>query len=106
MNRTAKMTAVAVLVTIGLHAATGRTYAQNPNVVIQWNRLAQAQYGPGASAIQRTLAMLHVAMFDAINSIEHVYTPYRVDVRASAGASAEAAAAQAAHDVLSLLFPA
>lgn len=106
MNRTAKITAVVILVTIGLHASAGRIYAQTPNVVIQWNRLAQAQYGPGASAIQRTLAILHIAMFDAINSIEHVYTPYRLDVQASGGASAEAAAAQAAHDVLSTLFPA
>jgi hypothetical protein len=45
-------------------------------------------------------------MFDAINSIEAGYTPYRVRVRGSAGASAEAAAAQAAHDVLATLFPA
>ena len=105
MNRTAKITAVVVLVTTGLHATAGRIYAQTPNVVVQWNRLAQAQYGPGPSSIQRTLAILHIAMFDAINSIERVYTRYRVNVRASAGASAEAAAAQAAHDVLSTLFP-
>src|SRR5215204_4734665 len=105
MNRTAKITAVVILVTIGLHVTAGRIYAQTPNVVIQWNRLALAQYGPGASAIQRTLAILHIAMFDAINSIEHVYTPY-LNVQASAGASAEAAAAQAAHDVLSTLLPA
>src|SRR5215216_1214855 len=106
MNRTAKITTVVILVSIGLHATAGRIYAQTPNVVIQWNRLALAQYGPGPSAIQRTLAILHVAMFDAINSIEHVYTPYFGEVRASRGASAEVAAAQAAHDVLSTLFPA
>jgi hypothetical protein len=47
MNRTAKITAVVILVIIGLHASAGRIYAQTPNVVIQWNRLAQAQYGPG-----------------------------------------------------------
>src|SRR5262245_8230233 len=106
MNRTAKITAVVIVATIGLHATAARIYAQTPNVVIQWNRLAGAQYGAGASPIQRSLAILHIAMFDAINSIEHVYTPYRVDVPASAGASAEAAAAQAGHDVLSMLFPA
>jgi hypothetical protein len=106
MNRTAESRAVVILLTIGLHATAGRIYAQTPSVVIQWNQLAQARYGAGASAIQRTLAILHIAMFDAINSIERVYTPYRVDVKASAGASAEAAAAQAAHDVLNALFPA
>ncbi len=106
MKMTAKVTAVGILVIIGLHATPGRIYAQTPNVVIQWNQLAQVQYGPGASAIPRTLAILHIAMFDAINSIERVYTPYRLDVHASTGASAEAAAAQAGHDVLSTLFPA
>ena len=68
MNKTARITTVVILVTIGLHASAGRIYAQTPNVVIQWNRLAQAQYGPGPSAIQRNLAILHIAMFDAINA--------------------------------------
>jgi hypothetical protein len=106
MNRTTKIAAVVILAFIGLHATAARISAQTPNVVIQWNRLGQAQYGPGASPIQRTLSILHIAMFDAINSIERVYTPYRIDVKASSGASAEAAAAQAGHDVLSALFPA
>jgi hypothetical protein len=45
-------------------------------------------------------------MFDAINSIEETYTPYLVRVKGSHGASAEAAAAQAARDVLTAFFPA
>ena len=49
--------------------------------------------------------MLHVAMFDAVNSIEERYRPYHVRVRASHGASSEAAAAQAAHDVLAAVLP-
>jgi hypothetical protein len=49
--------------------------------------------------------MVHIAMFDAVNAIERPYTPYRFEVRASRGASPEAAAAQAAHDVLAALFP-
>jgi hypothetical protein len=57
-------------------------------------------------SILRSLSIMHIAMFDAINSIEEVYGPYRVRVRASHGASAEAAAAQAARDVLTALFPA
>jgi hypothetical protein len=106
MNRTTKIAALVILAFIGVHATAGRISAQTPNVVIQWNRIGQAQYGPGASPIQRTLSMLHIAMFDAINSIERVYTAYRIEVKASSGASAEAAAAQAGHDVLSALFPA
>ena len=50
--------------------------------------------------------MMHIAMFDAANSVADAYTPFRVHVPGSRGASQQAAAAQAAHDVLSALFPA
>jgi hypothetical protein len=51
----------------------------------------------------RYYAMMHVAMFDAVNAIERRYTPYHARLRAHPVASAEAAAAQAAHDVLKAL---
>ena len=81
--------------------------AQDRAVVIEWNRILQATI-PSTAGLQspRYFSMLHVAMFDAINSIERGYSSYYVKVQASAGASAEAAAAQAAHDVLTGLFPA
>ena len=50
-------------------------------------------------------AMTHIAMFDAINAIERDYEPYRVRLRQGVGGSPEAAAAQAAHDVLVALNP-
>jgi hypothetical protein len=50
--------------------------------------------------------MMHIAMFDAANSAADVYTPFRVHVPGARGASQQVAAAQAAHDVLSALFPA
>ena len=50
--------------------------------------------------------MMHIAMFDAVNSIEGGYSSYRVRIPASRYASSEAAAAQAAHDVLVALWPA
>jgi hypothetical protein len=49
--------------------------------------------------------MMHIAMFDAVNSIEQDYKRYHVLVQANRAASAEAAAAQAAHDVLAALIP-
>jgi hypothetical protein len=49
--------------------------------------------------------MMHIAIFDAVNSIERSFTPYFIEVRASRGASKEAATAQAAHDVLVALYP-
>ena len=54
----------------------------------------------------RFYAMLHIAMFDAVNAIEREYSPYVGRIRRSHGASAEAAAAQAAHDILVSLIPA
>jgi hypothetical protein len=53
----------------------------------------------------RAIAMVHVAMFDAANSIEHRYSAYKVQVSAPPGSSAEAAAIAAAHSVLLKLFP-
>jgi hypothetical protein len=51
------------------------------------------------------MAMVHVAMFETINSVDVRYTPYKVKAVASLGTSAEAAAAVAAHDVLVSLYP-
>ena len=59
----------------------------------------------GPNIALRPTAMMNIAIFDAVNAIEDAYTPYRAHVRASHGASPEAAAAQAAHDVLTALFP-
>jgi hypothetical protein len=79
----------------------------DPAVVREWNVLAEgvipASAGP---TLPRPYAMMHIAMFDAVNSIEGGYTAYRVRIPASRAASSEAAAAQAAHDVLTALYPA
>jgi PAP2 superfamily len=56
-------------------------------------------------AQSRTMAMVHVAMFDTINAVDVRYAPYKVRAIPSVGTSAEAAAAVAAHDVLVSLFP-
>ena len=53
----------------------------------------------------RTLALVDTAMFDAVNSIEGRYAPYKFKVSAPAGSSSEAAAVAAAHAVLLKLFP-
>ena len=53
----------------------------------------------------RSYAIMHAAMFDAVNSIEGSHTPYLTDVPGSQNASIEAAAAQAARDVLVGLYP-
>jgi hypothetical protein len=56
--------------------------------------------------ITRIAAIESAAVYDAVNDIDRSYTVYFADVQASHGASLEAAGAQAAHDVLTALFPA
>jgi hypothetical protein len=53
----------------------------------------------------RPLAMVHVAIYDALNSFDRVYTPYVDFVNVEAGASRKAAVAQAARDTLAGMFP-
>jgi hypothetical protein len=55
--------------------------------------------------LSRVLAMVHAAMHDAVNGAEPRYETYASDL-SSARANPEAAAAAAAHRVLSGLFPA
>src|SRR5687768_7517508 len=79
---------------------------RDAEVVIEWNEILERATPGGGLSPPREYATLHVAMFDAVNSIEGVYRPYRLKVRAGRDASSAVAAAQAARDVLSELFPA
>lgn len=97
--------------------AQARAWAVNNNstlfqedVVLQWNRvLMETVLTPGQHPATimpvRSYAIMHAAMFDAVNSIDETYTPYLTDVPGSPHASIEAAAAQAARDVLVALYP-
>jgi len=82
--------------------ATGRS--ADPEVVIEWNQILEGVVPAGGLSPPRYYAMMHIAMFDAVNSIERSYRPYRFRVPALPAASTEAAAAQAAHDVLAAQF--
>src|SRR6185436_18274737 len=53
----------------------------------------------------RAMSMVHAAIFDAVNAVDRKYSPYAVDVRPGSAASAEAAAAAAAHGILERLYP-
>jgi hypothetical protein len=82
--------------------------AASADVVLDWNEiglaraLAARQLPPDAA---RSMAIMHVAMFDAVNAIERKYRPYAYEGARRGGASPEAAAATAAHATLSRLFP-
>jgi hypothetical protein len=78
------------------------------DVVTDWNEKAvaagyTARIRPDQHS--RNLAIVHVAMFEALNSIEPRYTPYRTRLPVEAGTSRDAAAANAAHYALVRLFP-
>jgi hypothetical protein len=78
----------------------------NGSVIIEWNDLLQRNIGGPPLGQPRSYAMLHIAMADAVVAIEGQYRPFHAQVPAPSGASAEAAAAQAGHDVLVSLLPA
>ena len=100
--------AAGALMTTPLHARDGRGHTDgDPEIIVAWNTLLEGAVPNSAGVtLPRYYAMMHVAMFDAVNSIERGYTPYYARIPASRNASTEAAAAQAAHDVLVALLPA
>ncbi len=75
-------------------------------VVFEWNQIVQDTVPiPHNPLTPRLFAMTHIAMFDAINAIERAFEPYHVRIRTQGNGSPEAAAAQAAHDVLVVINP-
>ena len=79
------------------------------DVVTEWNIAAldavrENRTSPPRAA--RALAMLHVAIYDAVNGIARTHEAYFVKGTVPASASIEAAGSTAAHRVLSTLFPA
>ena len=87
------------------------TAGESPNPVVQWNRnLLAIVRTPGAQPATihptRSFAIMHAAIYDAVNSIDKTHRPYLVHVQeVSRRASQEAAAASAAHEVLVALYP-
>src|SRR6267378_6334603 len=67
------------------------------------HRVFGEQLGPGRSS--RAMAIVHIAMFDAINAVVGGFQSYTRLRAASEDASVEAAIALAAHDTLTALFP-
>jgi hypothetical protein len=78
------------------------------DVVTDWNATAegiavQKQINAGVNG--RQMAILQVAVFEAVNAIERRYAPYRLNLTADRTVSKEAAAAAAAHAVLVAFHP-
>jgi membrane-associated phospholipid phosphatase len=93
------------------HFAPAMAQATTPvSQVVQWNRtLLVIVRTPGAQPATihptRSFAIMHAAVYDAVNAIDRTHKPYLVRLGASHFASQEVAAAAAAHEVLVKLYP-
>ena len=94
----------------GGQQATADTSVTRGDVIIAWNQtmldaIRATKDTLGLST--RTMAMVQAAMYDAVNGIDQFGSVYQVSVppAEAQGASPEAAASEAAFDVLSSLIP-
>ena len=83
------------------------TTARAEDPIAAWNEISEtavktATHPPPVAALD--FAIVHLAIYDAVNSIERRYEPYYALVPGATG-SPSAAAAKAGHDVLLGLFP-
>jgi membrane-associated phospholipid phosphatase len=100
---------------VGPLANAATNEEQNPdqqvNAVMEWNRtlltiVRTAHAQPATVHSTRNFAILHAAIYDAVNNIDPDSAPYLVRLsHAARRASKIAAADQAAHDVLVSLYP-
>ena len=78
------------------------------DVITDWNAksdeiAAQKQLPPVPHS--RGMAMLHVAMFEAVNAIDRKYSPYKLSLATDRNTSKEAAAASSGYEMLLALHP-
>jgi hypothetical protein len=97
------------VVAIVLSASCVDAVVASADVVLDWNVIAlktaaAAPFNPPLET--RNMAIVHAAIFDAVNSIAGESPAYVARLRAPRGASAEAAAVAAAHVTLVTLYPA
>src|SRR5262249_37547856 len=104
--------AVIAPVFLGLCAGTAAG-SSGPDAVTYWNNVVVSATIAGVVPSRPNpetaiaAAYMHIAIYDAIVSIEGGYSPFATHVaNAPAGASKDAAAAQAGYEILSFLYPA
>ena len=99
-----------VQATAGGQQATVTTNIMRGDVIIAWNQTmieALQLTKDSLGLATRTMAMVQEAMYDAVNAIDNIGTSFHAAIQVPPGtvASPEAAASQAAYDVLSNLIP-
>ncbi len=101
--RTTRLQKLAGLALCGFLSWAGQVWA---NSVDEWNEIANVAVAAGRPGPSGTLdlALVQVAVHDAVQAIEKRYEPYYAEVPGAKG-SLRAAVAAAAHDVLVGLYP-
>jgi hypothetical protein len=77
------------------------------DAVVDWNEITVAAVTagrPGPIGLV-DIALVHVAMHDAVQAFDKRFEPYHVDLHGAKGGSRSAAVAAAAHDVLVGMYP-
>lgn len=91
----------------GMQAQHGQPARANP--VLHWNNVAAEAYKPTQGFVPlaqtRTFSIMHASIHDALNAIQRRYKPYTPGLQAAPRASADAAVAAAARQVLVQLIP-
>jgi hypothetical protein len=104
---TLALVVVLALGSAGGSAAPSASAASSENAVVYWSGVAANAIvvgrAPASSAVLG--GMVHGAMYDAVASVEGGLEPFATRVTSPPGASADAAVAQAAHDVLVARVP-
>jgi hypothetical protein len=92
---------------IPTHASATTTTTTTTDPILYWNDVlldAYRQAGGAPGPLARAGAMMHVAIYDAVNSITPQGQPYTIHSY-SPGVSTTHAIAYAAHDTLAAVFP-
>jgi hypothetical protein len=105
---------MSLLITLTAGTATAATTpkqmsADNPAIISDWNTIAVTTLSGDTTKqpVEDILytAFVQAAVYDAVVGIEGRYAPYRFHAHAPRGASAQAAAAAAAHEILVTYVP-
>jgi hypothetical protein len=86
---------------------TRTSAAPGDNAVLHWSGVAATAIAVGRAPASSSVlgGMVHGAMYDAVAAVEGGLEPFATDVSSAPGASADAAVAQAARDVLVARVP-
>jgi hypothetical protein len=100
--------AMLALVAVLALGPAGTSAAPDDNAVVHWSGVAASAIVVGRPPASSSVlgGMVHGAMYDAVAAVEGGLEPFATDVTSSPGASADAAVAQAARDVLVARVPA